>query len=314
MNAANQPPLPMEALRQHFGSSLQENVNMANYTTARVGGTADALLIVNDNRELETACRRLWEMDVPMAVLGSASNVLISDAGVRGVVVINRAHGIRVNTHADPPCVWAESGANLGGIARQLALRGLSGMEWAATIPGTVGGAAVNNAGAHDGNMQSSLIVAEILHRESGKALWSSDQFGYGYRSSLLKGKPGKVVILTAQMRLSVSTPEAVKARMSAFNTRRRETQPPGASLGSMFKNPPGDYAGRLIEAAGIKGARIGGVEISTKHANFFINVGGATAADFWKLIQLTRNKVQQQFGVTLELEVETLGEWQPGD
>ncbi len=314
MNTANRIPLPLEALRQYFGSHLQENVCMANYTTARVGGIADALLIVNDSRELESACCRLWEMEIPMTVLGSGSNVLISDAGIRGVVIINRAHAVRVNTHTDPPSVWAESGANLSGVARQVALRGLSGMEWAATIPGTVGGAVVNNAGAHDGNMQGSLIVAEILHRESGKTRWSSEQFGYGYRSSILKGKPGKVVVLTAQMRLSLSTPEAVKARMSAFNTRRRETQPAGASLGSMFKNPPGDYAGRLIEAAELKGTRIGGVEISAKHANFFINIGGATAADIWKLIRLTQDKVQQKFGVPLELEVETLGEWQPED
>ncbi|MDZ4158200.1 MAG: FAD-binding protein, partial [Anaerolineaceae bacterium] len=225
MTAAIRPSVPMDALRLIFGSQLRENIPMADYTTAHVGGTADALLIANNNLELESACRRLWDLDVFFCVLGSGSNVLVSDGGIRGVVIINRARALRINHPADSPSVWVESGASLSGLARQVALRGLSGLEWAAGIPGTVGGAVVNNAGSREGNIQTSLMVAEILHQVNGKEIWSSSQFGYAYRSSILKGMPRHAVILTAELKLVPSTLEEVQSRMSALNARRRETQ-----------------------------------------------------------------------------------------
>jgi len=300
----------LSELRSLFGDRLQENVSMANYTTARVGGNAAAMLIAHTSQDLELAAAKLWEHGVPFHLIGSGSNVLVSDKGLQGVVIINRARNVKIDMHHEPYSVWAESGANLGAVARQAALRGLSGLEWAATIPGSVGGAVYGNAGAHGSDMNGSLMLAEILHQNAGKQVWTVEQMAYSYRNSALKRNPGQAIILAAKMKLLADTPEAVQGRMEANSAQRRRTQPPGASLGSMFKNPAGDYAGRLIEAAGLKGTRIGGVEISSVHANFFVNNDQATASDIWKLIQLARTRVQEKFGVSLELEVELLGEW----
>ena len=297
-------------LRSFFGDKLQQNVPLAGYTTARVGGPADALVIVSSAQMLEEAVRFLWQREIPFFLLGSGSNILVTDAGLRGVVLINRAKAHQFDTASNPPTVRVESGANLGGLARQAAILGLSGLEWAATVPGTVGGAVYGNAGAHGGDMQGNLVLAEILHPVSGKATWNSDWLEYGYRTSILKRDTVKSVILSATLQLNQSTRQAVNSRMEIYTEHRRSTQPPGASMGSMFKNPPGDYAGRLIEAAGLKGTRIGGVEISSKHANFFINHDQATAADIWNLIQLVQHTVLEQFAVQLELEVEPLGDW----
>ncbi|BAJ64368.1 UDP-N-acetylmuramate dehydrogenase [Anaerolinea thermophila] len=303
--------LPMNRLREAFGDALQENVPLAAYTTARVGGPADAFLPVHDLAQLERAVRLLWDLNVPYLILGSGSNLLVSDAGYRGVVIFNRARNVKIDVHHQPPSVWAESGANLSHVARQTALRGLSGLEWAATVPGTVGGAVYGNAGAFGGDMAGNLALAEILHPELGKVHWSAEEMGYGYRTSILKREKSKAVILAARMNLTQSTVEEVQARIETFSAKRRATQPPGATMGSMFKNPPGDYAGRLIEAAGLKGKRIGKAEISPVHANFFVNLGGATAADILQLIQIAQKTVQDKFGVTLELEIECIGEWE---
>jgi len=299
----------LSRLREAFGEKLQENVVLANYTTARVGGPAAALLPVHTMAELELAARMLWEMEIPFFILGSGSNVLVSDEGYPGVVVINRARNVKIDLHHEPPTLWAESGANLGAVARQAALRGLSGLEWASTIPGTVGGAVVGNAGAHGGDMAGNLLLAEILHPH-GREVWSVERMAYGYRRSVLKSTTGKAVVLSATLKLSCGNPVEIQARMDEFSRRRRSTQPPGASMGSMFKNPPGDYAGRLIEAAGLKGYRIGDAEISPVHANFFINHGHATAAQIGELITTAYRKVQERFGIALELEVELVGRW----
>ena len=307
-----QKTFPLPRLREIFGDALQENAVLANYTTARVGGPADALLPVHTAAELERAATELWELDVPFVILGSGSNVLVSDSGYHGVVVVNRARNHKIDLHKEPPTVWAESGANIGTIARQAALRGLSGMEWAATVPGTLGGAVVGNAGAHGGDMAGSLVLAEILHPDTGRETWPVERMQYAYRSSALKSgsAPRRPVVLSARMKLNQSTPSEVQARMEEFTLQRRGTQPNGASLGSMFKNPPGDYAGRLIEAAGLKGKNHGGAHISAQHANFFINNERATAADIGALIALARQTVEKKFGVRLELEVELIGDW----
>lgn len=152
--------------------------------------------------------------------------------------------------------------------------------------------------------------MAEILHRKHGKEAWSCERFGYGYRTSALKREPGTAVILSGKLKLNRSTREAVQAQMEAYVAYRKRTQPPGASMGSVFKNPPGDYAGRLIEQAGLKGTRVGGVEVSPVHANFFVTSENATASDYWHLICLVKQKVYETFGVELELEIERIGDW----
>jgi UDP-N-acetylmuramate dehydrogenase len=309
--------LDLHLLRRTFGPRLQEQASLARHTAARLGGRADALLEVETAQELVDAVLLAWEHDWPWLILGGGSNILVSDAGVRGLVILNRARRVTFDDRAEPPTVWAESGVNFGLLARQAAQRGLAGLEWAAGIPGTLGGAVVGNAGAHGGDMAGNLLLAEILHlpvsRQQGepeRQEWPVEKLEYAYRSSSLKRQPGKTVVLSARLRLERATAEQAQAKIDEFVDYRKRTQPPGASMGSMFKNPPGDYAGRLIEAAGLKGARVGDAQISPVHANFFINLGNASASDIRLLIELAQKTVKDKFGVALELEIELVGEW----
>lgn len=310
-------PVNVKSLKEAFGDRLKENVPLARYTAARIGGAADWLLEANEVQDLVQIVSVCWQNDLPYVILGGGSNVLVSDLGVRDLVVLNRARKVRFNEQDSPPTVWAESGANFGVVARQAAERGLAGLEWAAGIPGTVGGAVFGNAGAHGGDMVDNLILAEILHRSKvGEGdlpeveEWPVERLELTYRGSALKGQPGEAVVLAALLRLEHSTQDSVKAKMDEFVNYRRLTQPLGASMGSMFKNPPGDHAGRLIEASGLKGTQIGDAQISPLHANFFLNLGNATASDVYALIWLARQTVANKFGIELQMEVELLGEW----
>jgi UDP-N-acetylmuramate dehydrogenase len=305
--------LPLDALRSAFGSRLRLAQPVARYTSARIGGNADALVDVTSAAELAEAAQTLWRLGQPFVVLGGGSNMLVSDAGIREVVILNQAGQIVFNDGPDPS-VWAESGAGLGSIARQAARKGLGGLEWAAGIPGTLGGAVAGNAGAHGGDVATSLELATILHRERGRQDWSGPDLAFNYRESWLKRNPGQAVVLSAQLALSRKPEAQIKAQMDTFLAYRRLTQPPGASMGSMFKNPPGESAGRLIEAAGLKGKRIGSAQISPLHGNFFLNLGEARAADVYALIQEARQAVKQQSGIELELEVQLVGEWPDKD
>ncbi len=300
----------LEALRSAFGSDLQESVHMSNFTTMNVGGPADALLIAHSADQLADMVARVWQLETPMKVLGSGSNLLISDKGIRGVVIINHAHNVKINTRSQPVTVWAESGALMINLGRQLALRGLSGMEWAATIPGTVGGAVYGNAGAFGRETCRSLVKADVLHRSRGRADWTCDELQYSYRASLLKRDTEEAVILSALFEVAGGDALQIQADVDSYRQRRLRTQPPGASMGSVFRNPPDDKAGRLIEAAGLKGKRIGGALISPKHANFIINEGGAKAQDILDLLVLARQSVEKQFNVALIPEVEVIGDW----
>jgi UDP-N-acetylmuramate dehydrogenase len=302
-----------QALRAAFGRQLREGVLLAPYTSARIGGPVDFLLSVHSESELEAVCRTLWGLGVEFRMLGGGSNVLVSDAGVRGVIVLNQAKNAEFTITDQEASVTAEAGASFGSIARRAVEQGLSGLEWAATIPGTVGGAIVGNAGAFGGEVSQALQVADIMQRPDRRERWAPEQLDYGYRTSWLKRHPGEAVVLSGTFGLRKETQEATRARVAEFVAERQETQPSGASWGSMFKNPPGDHAGRLIEAAGLKGTRQGAAEISTRHANFFINRGGATAADVWALIEKAREEVRRTAGVNLELEIERLGEWNAG-
>jgi len=301
----------LEKLREVFGEALQENVTMANYTTARVGGPVPALIAIHTLEDLAQAAQTLWTLEIPFSLLGSGSNILVSDHGLDRVILHNRAHNLRIDSKSETPSVEAESGAILGTVARQTALRGLSGMEWAAPVPGTVGGAVYGNAGAHGGDMASSLKLAKILHPERGVEEWPVEKLAYQYRSSILKREKMPVVILSAIFKATPASSEEAKAKISEFQAHRKGTQPPGASMGSMFKNPPDDYAGRLIEAAGLKGKRIGRALISPIHANFIVNLEGAKAQDIYQLMNLAQAAVKAKFGVELEPEIELLGEFE---
>ena len=302
------PARPVDVLRLHFGVAVQENVSLAPYTSARIGGPADALVTVKSADEFADVMKVIWEQGLPFVILGGGSNVLVSDKGVRGVVVLDRAKDVRFES-GDQPTVWCEAGVIFSNLANRCASKGLSGLEWAATVPGTIGGAVYGNAGAFGGDMSGNLIWADVLTK-NGREKISVEKMDYGYRTSVYKRSDETVIILSALLRLKNANKDEVSVKINEFSERRKTTQPPGASMGSMFKNPVGDHAGRLIEAAGLKGTRIGNAEISTLHGNFFVSHGETKAEDVRALIRLAQKTVAEKFNVMLELEVELVGEW----
>ena len=303
-----------KSLQSFFEDRLLTGEPLNRYSVMNVGGPADFLVTVSSSEDLESAVRFLWKERIPFLLLGGGSNVLISDAGIREVVLINKANQVDFIDEADQaPLLRAESGASFGGLSRRTGAKGWSGLEWASGIPGTVGGAAVNNAGAFGANVADNLVLAEILHPLGDRiqrSEWSVDQFGYDYRTSVIKSGEKSAVVLSVTFELIRSTPDEVKAKITAISEKRQASQPGGASLGSMFKNPPGDYSGRLIEEGGLKGTRVGDVEVSQEHANFFINRGEATARDIATLIALVRNEVYEKYSVELDLEIQFIGDW----
>jgi len=299
---------PIDILYAKLGDKVKENVSLAPYTSARIGGPADILIPAESADELARIIKLLQNQDMDYIILGGGSNVLVSDKGVRGVVVLNRAKGVRFH-NGDEPSVTVESGVVFSNLANRCAAKGLAGLEWAATVPGTIGGAVYGNAGAFGGDMAGNLIWAELL-TENGREKFTAEQMGYGYRTSVLKRGELDAIALAAELRLQNSTKEEATVKIEQFSAHRKATQPPGASMGSMFKNPNGDYAGRLIEASGLKATRIGNAMISPVHGNFFINHDNTKAEDICRLIELVMKTVKEIQSVDLELEVELVGEW----
>jgi UDP-N-acetylmuramate dehydrogenase len=304
-----------EQFRTVFGDSLQTSVPLSRLTSARVGGPADLFVTARNATELQAAVELAYQLGLPFFLLGGGSNILVADTGIRGLVVHNRARAVRFrNTGASVVCT-AESGSNLSSLARQCIAKGLGGLEWAVGVPGTVGGAVVGNAGAHGGDMHGTLIAATIWEPGSGVRIYSNEELEYDYRDSVLKREQSQPcarrVVLSAELALEPEAVDVLMARADGFTAHRKQTQPGGASTGSMFKNPEHYYAGYLIDAAGLKGFRTGDAVISEKHANFFVNEGEAKAEDVRGLIAEAWNTVREQFGVELELEVELVGDWQ---
>ncbi len=302
----------MIKLPEPYAERLQRKESLARYTAARLGGTADLLYVAKEStEELASVVMAAWEQSVPVRVLGGGANVLISDKGVRGLVVINDVSEVTFGEWQEGRNVAATGGTGLTVLARKCQSHGLAGLEWAASVPGTVGGAIVNNAGAHGSDIRANLCEAVILEADHGIHIMPLDELTYGYRTSALKARVDRrFLVLLAQFALQPDDPEAILARIEHNVAYRKQTQPPGASLGSIFKNPVGDYAGRLIEAAGLKGYRIGGAQVSPIHGNFLINTGGATATDYYALIRYVQETVRKQSHVELEMEVELVGEW----
>lgn len=306
--------MTQERFREVFGDALQQNVPLARYTSARVGGNAEAFLIVHSALELQTAVELAYAQRIPYFILGGGSNILISDQGLNGLVILNKAREVRFR-HSGLGVVCAvESGMNFSSLARQCIAKGLGGLEWAVGIPGTVGGAVVGNSGANGGEIGDNLLAATVWEPGRGPRVYSNDEMSYSYRNSILKKDQSKVrtrrVVLAAEFQLVPEPVEVLAARADGFTARRKQTQPGGASMGSMFKNPENFYAGYLIEAAGLKGFQVGNARISEKHANFFVNEGESNAEDVRLLIAEAWNTVREQFGVEMDLEVELVGNW----
>ncbi len=298
-------------LESLLGPRLQQEASLARYTAARIGGPAEYLVVARESLDdLQRIITTAWENEIPVRVMGGGANVLVSDQGVRGLVVVNKVSEVKFGDWHDGRAVSATSGTNLGLLAHKCAARGFAGMEWAVSVPGTVGGALVNNAGAHGDDMAASAADVVVLE-PGGPKIYSNDEMAFGYRTSQLKRRDDRrFLVLLATFILHKDDPATIKGRMNEFGAYRKQTQPPGASLGSIFKNPDGDYAGRLIEACGLKGHRIGDAQVSDVHANFFVNAGDASAANYRALIEHVQAVVQRERGVMLEPEIEFLGEW----
>lgn len=295
-------------LREVLGDRLTENSPLARYSTARVGGAAEGLVSAATTSELVELVALLRQQDIQFKLIGEGSNILFSDTGYDGVIIVNNTHQIDFNLKTIPPTINVDSGVNLVTLSRKASEQGLSGFEWACGVPGSVGGAVYGNAGANGADIQSNLVAADILQPDGNIQTWDCSRFEYAYRSSILKRERDRSIILSATFQMQRLDIAAIKAKMAEFTAKRKASQPAGASLGSIFKNPAGDHAGRLIEESGLKGTRIGGAEISIKHANFIINDSHATAMDIYRLIRFIQDEVNKKFDIALETEIELFG------
>lgn len=280
---------------------------MARHTSWRVGGLAR--YYAEPATPAEAIALATWATDqqLPLIWIGRGTNLLVRDEGFDGVIAVYRGQRWELHDQGESAELWIEAGAPMAGTARRLAAMGWAGLEWAEGLPGTVGGAIVGNAGCYGGNVAGQLIAAELLMNGCERVEWSSNDLAYTYRESILKQMqhtPLPPLVLSGRFRLRRADPAVLTARMAAIAAERKQKTPAGSSCGSVFKNPPGDFAGRLIEAVGLKGTRIGDAEISPLHANYIVNHGQARAADILALIDLARATVAERFGITLQLEV----------
>ena len=292
------------------GLKVRTGEPLAPYTSIKIGGPADYFLEVEDRAVLTRTLELLHSHGIGICLLGKGSNVLVSDLGVRGAV-------LRLGREFQQ-VLWTEKGGEVlvlvgaaypvSRLVREAARRGHSGLEFAEGIPGSVGGALVMNAGAYGTEIEKIVDRVEGMTSRGQVIELPRGEMVFSYRSSNL---PPGTIVTRVQLRLVKDKAEEVALRVRELVAKRKRSQPSGyPNSGSMFRNPPGDYAGRLIEAAGLKGSRIGRAEISQRHANFILNLGGAKAGEVRRLMEMARTEVRKRFGIELEPEIRFLGEW----
>lgn len=285
---------------------VRRDAPLARHVAFRIGGPADILVIPRTVDEVRAAMRVLMADGITPTFIGAGSNVLVSDHGIRGIVVKIGKGVDRVEIAGDR--VTAEAGAGLPALALRCARAGLAGLEFAAGIPGSVGGGVVMNAGAHGHAMDEVVESADVITPGGDRRL-DRVALGFGYRTSVLQREPW--VVVRAALRLQHGDPTIITKRLEAWLAHRGATQPIGPpSSGCMFRNPPGDHAGRLIDAAGAKGLTVGAARVSEIHANYILNDGEATAADVLALAEQVKQRVRDRTGTILEMEVKLLGEF----
>ncbi|HZT95755.1 MAG TPA: UDP-N-acetylmuramate dehydrogenase [Chloroflexota bacterium] len=290
---------------------------MSKHTSWRVGGPADYFGVAETAESLRRAIAVAHSHGLGFLVLGGGSNILVADSGIAGLVILNRIRSLNLEGDVNPSRLEAGAGVFFARAALFSAKRGYSGLEWGIAIPGTVGASVVNNAGAHDGDVSRSLLETEAL--VDGKIVrLARKELQFRYRESSLKQAQAPiqetpVVITRCWFRVDRGQASESMDLITDLMEKRRRTQPIAEpSGGSTFKNPTGSSAGALIEQAGLKGNRIGGAEFSSKHANFIVNRGTATASDIVELMALAQTKVRARFGLELEPEVQLIGRWDP--
>lgn len=291
-------------------AGLTRQVRLARYTSLKVGGAAEWFVEVRRPEQAAAVLRWAAEQGLACRWLGGGSNLLVSDGGLDGLAARYRGDEVAV-PKGEAGEVVGGAGRSFSNLARALARAGWSGLEWAATVPGTLGGAVANNAGAFGSSVADDLAWAEIVRPDASLERLRPERLGYAYRASRFKrGELAPSVIVRAAFRVRRAPPAETVARVGAFQAQRTATQPRQLSAGSVFANPAGDWAGRLIETAGLKGRRVGAAQISEQHANFIVNLGGATAADVFGLVRLAQEVVWERAGRWLEPEIELLGRW----
>lgn len=293
-----------DALEAALGGSVRFDVPLARYTSLRLGGPADALAAPGDRGELARTLALCRELELPVTVLGNGFNTLVRDGGVDGVVL--RLHRFRALRRTPEGDLAAEAGVTHATLIRHCVEHGLAGLEFGAGIPGTVGGWVAMNAGVPEREVKDALRGVELADAAGVRRCVPREGLPFRYRAA---GLPAGAVVVAAAFAVRATGREAVRAEVDRHLAKRAGTQPLDIpSCGSVFKNPPGEFAGRLIEQAGLKGARVGGAEISPVHANFIVNRGGASGADVLALIELARTRVREGTGVELEPEVRIVG------
>ena len=303
----------MEAqFRGIVGARLKINEPLSAYTTLRIGGPADFLATANSTDEIVALINIARVAALPWRILGRGSNLLVSDRGARGLTIRNSASVIKKLAGCDEAhaMLVVDAGVSCARLASHAARLGLSGVEFLVSIPGTIGGAIVQDAGAHGHEIADVLRHVDFLDANGHIHTREVADLELGYRTSWFKKQLGVMAVLRGYLALTVSDPETVTKQIGQHRLWRAASQPPEPSAGSIFTNPPGDFAGRLIEAAGLKGLRIGDAQVSTRHANFIINLGSATAHDVIAIIQKARHMVNERFDVQLEPEIEQFGDW----
>lgn len=322
-----------DQLAKNYGKRVRRNEALARHSTFGVGGPADIWVSLDSKEALIALVTTCTERNWPLLLVGNGTNVLFVDAGVRGIVARIALNGYTIEDNGDNTAILiADAGVSWPKLLNELAGLGWGGLEFGPGIPGTLGGGVISNAGAHHGNLGKVLQWVEVLDVRSGPPVvrrYQHDELDLDYRHSRFRARrlvqfdeagypiaPPRELIEPSEivMRLGVllhrADPGQLRATIDEYKQHRKRTQPPQQSAGSVFKNPQGDHSGRLIEAAGLKGLTVGGAQISERHANFIVNVGGASAADVAALIREAHTRVRDRFGVDLELEVELRGEW----
>lgn len=278
---------------------------LAKHTSLRIGGPAEYYVRVTTERDLVGAIAVAREHELPVFLLGAGTNILVADRGISGVVV----HNDWAETSVDGPIVTASSGTPLASVAAVAARAGILGLEWMATVPGTVGGAVHGNAGAFGKETADVLVDAELMDLNGDTWTATNAELEFSYRTSALQGTP--IIVVRARFRGEQGDRATAVKRIKEMANERMAKQPLAQpNTGSIFRNPPGDFAGRLVEAVGLKGATQGGAMVSPKHANFIVNTGDATAEDVRALIRRCQRDVKSKFGVDLVPEVELVGDW----
>lgn len=295
-----------EELTNLISGEIRLSESMAGHTTWRIGGPADILALPKDKHEVLALLQYARERGLPYTVIGNGSNLLVRDRGIRGLVIKIGPQMAKVEIKGEK--IKAGAGALLPKLARLFLKHHLAGMEFAAGIPATLGGAVVMNAGAHGAQIGNLVTRVTVVDPQGGVREIPHEELGFAYRKSSLQGSG--MVIVEVELQASRDNPETIRERMMANLFYRQNTQPLGQpNAGSVFRNPDGKAAGQIIEEAGAKGLRFGGAMVSEQHANFIINTGGASARDVLTLMEQVQQIVQERYDILLEPEVRVLGE-----